>query len=448
MTSKQRLQFVGCALFLVFLMWTWSGIHFSTPPCEASNDQSILNWKGCFKRTMLLKELPRRTVDLSQNGLVRLPYGFIGWTNDQIHTLYLSDNEFEELPDLSTLKTLRMLSLRRNKLKRVNCDMLPDGIAHLILTDNHVDSFVGDCQSKFQHLNKLMMARNHMEVFPADLVFPALELIRLPQNRLKQLPRNLLTTSPKLKWASLAENPCCPEPELTLPDLGTLQCASQKELGSGTSGVAVLCEDKSLVFKRFKSSSTDGSWQAELRISSLLPRNNPAILAPVGTAYLVSPLGSNEARSFGVVFSHKDALPIGLPPTFMSEDRFPPNKQHRFTAERVLDAMNQVACALSQMHQSGVAHMDLYAHNTLLSEKDVVILDFGAATCIKFLEKDDAALFIALDVRAFGNLIGNLIDHVVSDASTDVASMKSLRKLKQLADKGIDSTQLCKAATN
>ena len=395
-----------------------------------------LNWNGgCFRS--LADAAPRHTVDLSGNELNSLPKGFATWADGKVHSLFLSDNQFDTIPpEIAELFSVRMLSLRRNRITVLDCDALPPSIYHLILTDNQITEFRGDCQTRLSGLNKLMMARNKLEVFPDHLRFPHLELIRLPQNRIRELPRNLLRLSPKLKWVSLAENPCCPEPpELQLEHVADFKCSGARELGGGTSGTALLCTDSGLVFKRFKPNSSDGSSRAELLISALLPKDDPVILAPLYTATI--------AGDSGVVFPFKDAQAIGLPPQFGSDDRFPPEKQGRFSARRVLEAVRQGACALARMHEAGVVHMDLYAHNSLLSEREFVFLDFGAATCVKFLPKEDAALFIALDVRAFGTLVSNLMDYVVADKDTDMRSMRELETIRKRASAGIHSRLLC-----
>lgn len=404
-----------------------------------SSKPDVLELKGCLSLASsehILSTYPARDiVDLSENSLSKLPRGFVEWANTgKVRVLFLSDNAFTELPaELSQIRNLQMLSMRRNKLKRVNCDAVPASMIHLIVTDNYIKSFTGDCEAQLYALKKLMAARNQLEEF--DLALPNIELIRLPQNLLKKVPRKFLDESTHLKWAGFSENPCCQPPKHhSLKELGTFACDKDQELGAGTSGVAISCRSSGLVFKQFKPTSTDGSAESEIKVSSLLPREHPVLLSPKGLA--------TWNGYPGIVYRKVDAAALGLPPFVGCDDRFPMTKQKRFSSKRMLEAMVQVVCGMADMHKAQVVHMDLYAHNTLLSESEVIVLDFGAAVSLQDMEQQDKDRFKKIDLRAYGRLVENMLEYVVSDSHPDPTA--KLQRLKEEAFRGeMDASKLC-----
>ena len=191
------------SLFLAIgMLLTYRLFIINKIQAHRSFHDEVLDLKGAIQELHLMS--PKPTVDLSSNNLKSLPPGFVDWGKDTVEILYLSDNLFDNVPmELSWLPKLKMLSFRRNSIKNVNCDALPDSIVHLILTDNQITTFSGNCNNKFRNIRKLMLARNRLESLPKGLMLPELELIRLPQNRLHSIPRELIINSPKLKWACI-----------------------------------------------------------------------------------------------------------------------------------------------------------------------------------------------------------------------------------------------------
>ena len=75
-----------------------------------------------------------------------------------------------------------------------------------------------------------------------------------------------------------------------------------------------------------------------------------------------------------------------------------------------------VASAALHLHERGILHGDLYAHNLLHSllhsvqEQGRVLLgDFGAASCYDNADRERAARLERLEVRAFGCLLEELL---------------------------------------
>ena len=69
-----------------------------------------------------------------------------------------------------------------------------------------------------------------------------------------------------------------------------------------------------------------------------------------------------------------------------------------------------IAAAAAHLHRNGLTHGDLYAHNTFWdgASGDAQLSDFGAAS---FLEGLPAERLARLEVRAWGILLGELLDH-------------------------------------
>jgi len=62
------------------------------------------------------------------------------------------------------------------------------------------------------------------------------------------------------------------------------------------------------------------------------------------------------------------------------------------------------------VHQQGISHGDLYAHNILVNPQSSVLLgDFGAATDFTSLPKIQQALIKQLEIRAFSHLAEDLL---------------------------------------
>jgi serine/threonine protein kinase len=94
-----------------------------------------------------------------------------------------------------------------------------------------------------------------------------------------------------------------------------------------------------------------------------------------------------------------------------------------------------LAAALAHLHERGILHGDLYAHNTLVNDAgEARLSDFGAAS---FLPMRDAALTGALcrmEQRALAILLGELIERLVAvDDATEQRAAAALRALHESA---------------
>lgn len=102
---------------------------------------------------------------------------------------------------------------------------------------------------------------------------------------------------------------------------------------------------------------------------------------------------------------------LGSPPTLISctRDNFEAGFQYSYA--RLLEILISVASAAAHLHSLGIMHGDLYAHNTLVDGQGHALLgDLGAATRYDRQNPISQPLEL-LDVRAFGNLIDDLLTH-------------------------------------
>ena len=98
----------------------------------------------------------------------------------------------------------------------------------------------------------------------------------------------------------------------------------------------------------------------------------------------------------------------------------------------VLRIARDMAAAVAHLHQRGVMHGDLYAHNILWNPADgqALLSDFGGATLLPLDQPDLSRSMLALEVRAFGCLLDELVAHAEPDAG-QVASMADVYALAQ-----------------
>ena len=108
----------------------------------------------------------------------------------------------------------------------------------------------------------------------------------------------------------------------------------------------------------------------------------------------------------------KEFSTLGLPPDFgsVTRDRFETGTQ--FATSFIENVLRDIAGAARHLHNRGIAHGDLYAHNILSDPGGRSILgDFGAAS---FYKRDASRLREQVETRAFGFLIDDLLGQLES----------------------------------
>ena len=355
-------------------------------------------------------------LDLSGNQLSALPDDLPRL--HKLRVIFCSDNPFTQLPEvLGKCTQLSMVGFKANRIAQVSPKALPPLLRWLILTDNALTSLpaeIGRCSQ----MQKLMLAGNQLKTLPPELAnCTRLELLRISANQLTELPDWLLQL-PRLTWLAFAGNPITHTLEAQAlanaptPHIAWQHLQLQHPLGEGASGVihqAMLRTDESaqtVAVKLFKGTVTsDGLPDCEMA-ACMHAGAHPHLVSAMGrvTAHpqqvqaLVMPLIAPE---FGN---------LAGPPSLESctRDVYPTDKRLSWPA--TLRIAQGIAAATKHLHERGIVHGDLYAHNILhTAQGDALLSDFGAAA---FFDINNAALaqgLEKLEVRALGCLLEELV---------------------------------------
>lgn len=385
----------------------------------------------------ILKLKALKKLNVSGNKLTELPEEIGSLT--ELILLNAMDNELEVLPEsLGSLSKLEILGLKSNRIK-----YLPDSIGNLkelkqlYLTDNELESLteqIGGCRA----LIKLQASHNALTSLPGSLgALPNLELLRVSCCNIESIPIQL-AESKSLSWLSLASNPLArlvssPRRGSLMPSIRYEDVTIERKIGDGASGEVfeALWKNKERVaVKIFRSdSSPDGHSRDEIMLACMLQDRN-----------LVHVLARME-EPLGLVMEYVEGKPLAEKPNSSSLLRCRWKDGEYFSLKYALRILVGVASAVEHMHSRGVAHGDIYAHNVLVGEKDVILCDYGAS----FMYPRGSNLGTALeghDIRAFGlfmrDVVGRL-DISFDDMELSLSSQKELLLLIQQCTSNLPS---------
>jgi Protein kinase domain/Leucine rich repeat len=379
-------------------------------------------------------------LNLSGNQLKHLPPDL-----PRLHRLkviFCSDNHFTELPEvLGQCESLQIIGFKANRIATVRGAALPPALRWLILTDNAITQLPVALGQR-PALQKLMLAGNQLSSVPDSLANATrLELVRLSANALTKVPA-WLPTLPRLSWLALAGNPLGwhrPAPA-ALPAVTWAQLKIQGLLGQGASGHIYRvqhADGPDCALKVFKGAMTsDGLPEHELAACSAAGQQ-----AALCTPSAVVPDHPQGAQAFLLPLIPSTYINLAGPPSLESctRDVYPAGL--RIPAANVLRMARCIATALAHLHQRGVLHGDVYAHNIMWNPAngDALLSDFGAATLLPLDQPDVCRALMALEVRAFGCLLEELLAHAQPEQrsptleSDRVECDRALRKLGALA---------------
>jgi hypothetical protein len=384
-------------------------------------------------------------LDLSNNHFKSLPDEF--GQLKKLKIVFFNNNAFEEVPEvLSQCPALSMAGFKSNKIKFYGADALPPTVRWLILTDNRLEQLPTSI-GRLSRLQKLMLAGNQLRSLPdAMAACQNLELIRLAANRLTELP-NWLFSLPRLSWLAYAGNPFCiveRSAERSLPEISWHDITPGDILGQGASGVI----SKGIWHAKTTHSEaqpepkqTDVAiklFKGEITSDGLPMDEMQACMAAGAHDHLVSVLGKlvhNPEEKAGLVLSfipphYKN---LGNPPDLDTCTRDTYSSDTTFSLPVLLRIVQGIATVAAHLHDRGMMHGDLYAHNILVDETGASLLgDFGAAS---FYDSTDPAIAQAmeqLEVRAFGCLLEDLLDRCAwEDTVARKETVDRLRVLQQ-----------------
>jgi hypothetical protein len=261
-----------------------------------------------------------------------------------------------------------------------------------------------------------MLAGNRLEALPESLqAAQGLELLRISANRLTQLPE-WLTELPRLSWLALAGNrfdwtlsaeqnvPVC------LPSMAWADLTLGPLLGEGASGHIYQVQanhwQQPLALKIFKGEVTSDGLPEDELAACVAAGQHPALTTPVAR------LMGHPRQAHGLLMPLIPDAHVNLagPPSLhtCTRDVYPPGFQ--LSPDLALGIATDVASALAHLHQRGVMHGDLYAHNILYDplHGQAQLGDFGAATRLPSQQSDLCRDLLALEVRALGCLLQEL----------------------------------------
>ena len=311
---------------------------------------------------------------------------------------------------------------------------LPPGLRWLILTDNAIASLPAELGER-PRLQKLMLAGNRLSVLPGSLQHAhSLELLRIAANRFERLP-DWLPALPRLAWLAWGGNPLTAGPEAealahaAVRSIAPSALSLGARLGEGASGVIHAATwrsggaDRAVALKRFKGSVTSDGWPDSEMAACLALGDHDALVRVLG------PVQADADGAGALVLGQlpADTQALAAPPSFdtCTRDVYAPDL--KFTALALAQLMHQVASAMAQVHTRGLVHGDLYAHNLLRAGSRGWLSDLGAASFLPPGQPGLHAALQALDVRAFGVLLGECLARTAPADAAALAPWVALR---------------------
>jgi serine/threonine protein kinase len=204
------------------------------------------------------------------------------------------------------------------------------------------------------------------------------------------------------------------------------------KLGEGASGVIHKAHwqpspqeaGHPVAVKLFKGAVTSDGFPAEEMAACLAAGNHAHLIGvigeltghPAGTCGLVMPWIDPEFRN------------LAGPPNLATCTRDIYGDGQRFSLPLVLDLAKGLAAVGEHLHARGISHGDFYAHNVLYRPEGGCFLgDFGAASFYPPQTSGGANPFEALEVRAFGCLLGELLERSEPELDVRLPSLKALQ---------------------
>ncbi len=346
----------------------------------------------------------------------------------KLRVAFFSNSNFTEVPlQLSKCRSLQMLGMRSCKITEWSDNALPESIRGITLTDNQLAA-VPASVGRLVNLQKLMLSGNKLRELPREMLRCSdLEVLRIAANNFVYEP-SWLADLPSLAWYSDAGNLFCRDVVAALDDLPEISwhdLTATVQIGKSANNVifrASLPDGREVAVKTYGGHlSTDGLVADEIQ-ASVAAGLHPNLISAIATVTDTP--------------EHKPAIVLPLVPTEFSQLGLPPNfktltrdvfaKGKRFSMPSILATLSGAAAALAHLHDNGVMHGDLYAHNILANDSGAPYVgDFGAAS---LYQPETAPWREAIDVCAFGNLMDDLLSHSDDPRSAQFAALFDLQQ--------------------
>ena len=373
-------------------------------------------------------------LDLSNNQLSDLPAEFS--VLKKLKRLFFTNNKFEKIPAiLASCPKLEMISFKSNKLHTVDENVLPIKARWLILTDNKIAS-LPDSMGELLDLQKFAFAGNQLKKLPDTMTnCKNLELMRLSANQLTTLP-NWLFQLPKLAWLAFSGNKLASKAVQEPSNMLQVSMADfqlKQKLGEGASGVIrqatwlnkpdEINSTNDIAVKLFKGEVTSDGYPID-ELNNCLQAGEHKNLIKV-----IAKIMSTEQLALIMELIPERFYNLGLPPSLASctRDTFP--EEATLALSQIIKIVFSMADTLCHLHESNVSHGDIYAHNIMVDDKaNMLFGDFGAASNFNTLPEQQRIAMQAVEVRAFGCLIDDLLP--LCDSSENIIHYKKLLEIK------------------
>lgn len=369
-------------------------------------------------------------LDLSCNSLSSLPENF--GQLSKLKIAFFSDNQFTELPKvLSQCSQLEMIGFKSNQISKVHEESIPVQTRWLILTNNLIEELpksIGKCY----RLQKCALAGNKLKALPQEMAnCQNLELLRISANQLQEFP-TWLTSLPKLTWLAISGNTFNSKHTMhnSLPKIKWNELELHEVLGTGASGIISkalwISQQKEIAVKVFKGEVTSDGLPHDETLACIEAGEHDNLVKVIGQ------IENHPQEKEGLVLEliPKEYKNLGMPPSFETCTRDTFKEGTSFSIEETLSISKGVASAMQHLHENEIMHGDLYAHNILIDHHAHPLLgDFGAAT---IYEKNSpySDFFEKMDVRAFGCLLDDLLNHI-NDPDKNHSYWPKLLSLKE-----------------
>lgn len=369
-------------------------------------------------------------LDLSGNLLSALPTDL--GRLQKLKILFCSNNPFTVLPEvLGDCPALDVAGFKACKIETVPPTALNPNLRWLILTDNNISELpeaIGYCS----RMQKLMLAGNNLSSLPESLRYcENLQLLRISANRLPELPA-WLCSMPRLAWLAFSGNDFSHiEPVTDLPFVKWDNLEIVDVIGEGASGQIYRAQMREgfgkavVAVKVFKGSVTsDGFPEDEMAVAIAAGEHE-------GLVRLVGRIAGHPQERHGLVMEliHPSFRNLGGPPSMQSCTRDVFSAGQQLSLGSALKVARTIASVARQLHERGIMHGDLYAHNTLTDELgNALISDFGAASFYTNLSRDVSIGLERIEVRAFGYLLDDMLS--LCDASGNASLHSRLVRLR------------------
>ena len=354
-------------------------------------------------------------LDLTGNALSSLPDDLDRFK--KLRILFCSSNQFTEMPAvLGKCSSLSMIGFKANQINHIPESAIPtENLRWFIVTDNvltKLPNALGHCKK----LQKIMLAGNQLTALPASMAnCHALELLRISANQFATLP-DWLFNLPKLTWLAYAGNPFSDVIETAQAkqqqalEIDWAQLTLGKVLGEGASGITYQADwqhnnsTEPVAVKLFKSGLTsDGLPRCEMH-ANIMAGEHPNLVGVKGII-INHP---DHVQGLVMPLLSPDLIILAQPPSFESCSRdvyLPETKLSKTQANHIAQGVKK---AMYHLHAKGLMHGDLYAHNILWSDAQVVLSDLGGASFLPIEDKALAESLMQLDRHAYQVLIEEL----------------------------------------